>query len=111
MGRKFSDFKSEAKRRQQRSGGRNEPFVIDLEDGSQIKVDFPDAQTYLALGKVKEGDTLGVLQTMFANNPRDFNRLLEELDGQPVQLLSVFVEEMWDFWNEDLRKSAGKVAE
>lgn len=109
MARKFADLKAQGQTRKKRSNVRDEPYVVELEDGSTITVPYPDAQVTMALGKVDQDDVASVLRILFSSNPRDYNRLLEELDGEPAETLYEFIEDMWLFWKDDKRSSAGKL--
>lgn len=107
MAFKFDNFVAEAERRNKKRGIANVPFEMQLKDGRIIKIDAPDANTYLALSDVEEGQTLKQFRILFGNNIKDYNSLIEELDGQPMSLLSVILEEAFSFWGEEV-PSKGK---
>ena len=44
----------------------------------------------------------------FADRHTDFNHLVSELKDQPVEVIQVLTEEMYDFWNSDVLKVPGK---
>lgn len=108
MSFKFKDFVSEGERRQKKRKVNPKPFQIELEDGDIVEVEFPDANTYLALGKAGEDDVLGQVRALFRKNPRGFNKVIEELEGAPVEALGVLIEEIWDFWDRDDNSVPGK---
>lgn len=99
MSRKFEDFVKEANRRSEKSN--REPYVFEIE-GRKITIPAPDAQTFLALGKAKEGDILGQLNILFSNSQSDFSFFLDALKGQPVEVLKVLMEDMYDSWNSEV---------
>ena len=108
MARKFNDFIKEAERRESRSGISRQPFEIELPSGKIISVPYPDAQTTLRLSSIPEGETMRVLAALFADRHTDFNHLVSELKDQPVEVIQVLTEEMYDFWNSDVLKVPGK---
>ena len=99
MGRKFEDFLKEANRRANKTN--REDYVFTIND-RKITVPAPDAQTFLALPRAKEGDILGQLNILFSNSQSDFSFFLDSLEGQPVEVLKVFMEDMYDFWNTEV---------
>lgn len=108
MNRNFEDFLAEAKRREERSGVRREPWKMTLKDKSVIAVPAPDAMTLLALGQVKEGDILGQLRVLFNDRNKDFFRLMEEFKGAPANILNLLIQDMQEFWGDGEDLSAGK---
>lgn len=108
MAFKFNDFVSEGERRQKKRGLNHKPFEIELSDGSIVEIEYPDANTYLALGKAGETDTLGQLRALFRKNPRGYNKLIDELEDVPVEVIGVLIEDMWEFWDRDENKIQGK---
>lgn len=105
---KFKDFIEEGERRQKKRKLNPEPFEIELANGDIVAIEYPDANTYLALGQAGEQDTLGQLRALFRNNPRGYNKVIEELEGVPVEAIGVLVEDMWEFWDQDHQKVQGK---
>lgn len=108
MAFKFSNFVEEGSRRRKKRGLDPKPFDIELSDGNIVSLDYPDANTYLALGNVGEKDTLGQLRVLFRKNPRGYNQLIDELEGVPVEALGVLLEDMWEFWDRDENSIPGK---
>lgn len=109
MAFKFDDFAKEAERRNKKNGIKNEPFQINLKDGRVIEIEAPDANTFLALSDVEEGQVLRQFKILFGNKFKDYNALIEELDGKPMQILNVILEEAFGFWGTDV-PAAGKSA-
>lgn len=108
MAFKFSDIVKEGDRRRSKRKINPEPFEIELSEGKVVSVPFPDANTYLSLGQAGEEDTLGQLKAFFRTDPRAFNALIDELEGVPVEAIGVLIEEMWEFWDQDVNEVPGK---
>lgn len=108
MAFKFTEFVEEGERRQKKRGLNHKPFEIELSDGSTIEIQYPDANTYLALGQAGEENTLGQLKALFRTNPRGYNKLIDELEEAPVEVIGVLIEDMWEFWDKDINKVQGK---
>lgn len=108
MAFKFKEFVEEGERRQKKRGLNPAPFEIELSGGDIVKIDYPDANTYLALGQAGEENTLGQLRALFRTNPRGYNRVIDELEGAPVEVIGVLIEDMWEFWDRDENKVPGK---
>lgn len=108
MSRKFMDFAAEATRREKKRGFEPKPYVIDMgEDEKPITVEYPDAQTTLAMASA-EGNSVAELKALFRKNPIGFNRLIDALDGQPAGVISVLIEDMMGFWGNDVDRVPGK---
>ena len=108
MAFKFKDFIEEGQRREKKRGVQRKPFEIELEDGDIVKVDFPDSNTFLTLAEVGEGSPYKQMRAIFRKNPRGFQKVIEELEGTPVETIAVLMDEMWEFWDEDLNSTPGK---
>lgn len=108
MAFKFTEFVQEGERRQKKGGLNHKPFPIELADGAIVEIPFPDANTYLALGQAGESDTLGQLRALFRTNPRGYNKVIDELEGAPVEVIGAMIEAMWEFWDRDENKIQGK---
>jgi len=108
MAFKFKDFIEEGQRREKKSGSNRKPFEIELADGEIVTIEFPDANTYMTLAEVGEGSPYQQLRALFRKNPRGFQKVIEELEGTPVQTIASLVDTMWEFWEEDLNSTPGK---
>lgn len=108
MAFKFVDVVSEGERRRKKRNLNPTPFEIELADGGIVKIEYPDANTYLALGQAGEENTLGQLKALFRNNPRGYNKIIDELEGAPVEAIGVLIEEMWEHWDQDVQNVPGK---
>lgn len=97
----FNAFVKEAERRNKKNGTNNRPFEIKLSEGRTIKIEAPDATTFLALSDVPEGNILQHFKILFGSNIKDYNALIEELDGHPFSLLAVILEEAYDHWGTE----------
>lgn len=95
--RKFADFVKEAKRTEKHV---REDYVIDVE-GREISIPAPDAQVFLGMSQLRDGDVYGQLQLLFSKNrASDFQHLLDNLEGVPVGAVRKFVDDMYEFWSE-----------
>lgn len=108
MALKFADMVSEAERREKRSNVSRKAFEMELEDGYVVTVPYPDAQTTMELSTIPEGETKRVLFTLMKGRPSDYNRLMNEFDGKPIEILQVLTENMYDFWNNTSQIVPGK---
>lgn len=107
MSRKFTDFVSEASRREQKSGIKRKPYIIELEDSKQITVPAPDANTIMMLSKAS-GNPVDEFRILFRNNPTGYNRLVDALEGQPPAVIGIIIEDMMAFWGNDIDMVPGK---
>lgn len=108
---KFADFQKEADRKIQRSGHKvnRTAFRIEFDDASDyIEVPYPTADVSLQIAGLPESDTLGILRALFRNNPKGYGRLIEEIQGQPIEVLQELIEGMYDHWNSDILEVPGK---
>lgn len=103
----FNAFVKEAERRNKKNGISDKPFELKLSTGNTITIKAPDATTFLALSDVDEGKVLQQFKILFGSNIKDYNALVEELDGKPYQLLNVILENAYDFWGAEV-PAAGK---
>ncbi|MDD2326248.1 MAG: hypothetical protein PHW63_09660 [Alphaproteobacteria bacterium] len=108
MSYKFSDIITEGERRKSKRNVNPDPFEIDLGSEGTVEIEFPDANTYLALGQAGEENTLGQLRALFRKNPRGYNKVIDALEGAPVESIAVMIEKMWDFWDQDINQVPGK---
>ena len=104
---KFEDLLVKAEARASRAGRKKEPFILEIE-GEKYSIDFPDAQAYLEMSTVDEGELLQQLRIVFRNSPQAFSALLRALKGQPAEAIEVVMDEMFKFWNDDVMKQPGK---
>lgn len=75
----------------------------------EVKVDVEaETKDFYAESSIPEGETMRVLAALFADRHTDFNHLVSELKDQPVEVIQVLTEEMYDFWNSDVLKVPGK---
>lgn len=94
----FNDLVAEANRRRTRSGARSENYALEI-DGNSYEIPYPDAQTYLAILQIPNDHLASQLELLFGNgNRRAYNELMAALKGKPVEVLSVLMESIWDFW-------------
>lgn len=107
MARKFTDFVTEAKRKNTALGIKEkEPFEIEFPDGKTISISYPNATTWLAM-QASPND-LETLKMLFGSNIAGYNKLIEYLNNQPIEVLSVLFNDMWEFWGDDLAQTPGK---
>lgn len=102
MAFKFNDFVTEANRRNKKNGIADKPFEVDLGENRKITLQAPDATTYLALSDVEEGQTLKQFRILFGNNIKDYNAFIEALDGQPMAILTIILEEAFNYWGAEV---------
>lgn len=99
----FKTLTAEADRRSKKAGANaNKPFELKFANGKTIAIKAPDATTYLAMSNIDQQNYLELFQTLFGNNMKDWNTFVEEIDGQPVAILNIILEEAFSFWGAEV---------
>lgn len=101
---KFEDLLNKARRQ---SAGKRPPYVIEI-DEERYEIAYPDAQAYLEMSTLDEGETLAQLRIVFRDEPYAFNALMRSLRGEPAEVIELILNDMFETWNDDSIKQPGK---
>lgn len=107
MSLNFEDLLKEGELRDKESGVNNKPFPYKTSTGEEIHIPFPNAETYLALTKIKPEALAEEFQILMSDSPSSFNALVRDMRKLPVSALPIIRERMWAFWGNDPHKPAG----
>lgn len=107
MSLNFEDLLREGELRDKESGVNNKPFPYTTSTGDTIQIPFPNAETYMALTKLKPEAVADEFQVLLNTSPSSFNALVRDFRKLPVSSIALIREKMWAFWGNDPHKPAG----